>query len=110
MGLERGAADQPAIDVGHGEYVPRISRLDTAAIQDAQTCRDFSILRRDTLAYEGMHFLRLLRRRRAAGANGPDRLIGDDRTAQGLDATELRDRFQLRTDDPFGTSGLALGE
>ena len=32
IGLERGAADEPAVDVGHREQIRRIAGLDAAAI------------------------------------------------------------------------------
>ena len=55
-----------------------IAGLDAAAVQDAQAGGDFSILRRHPPADEGVHLLRLLGRRRPPGADGPDRLVGDD--------------------------------
>src|SRR4051812_44370512 len=36
VGLERGAADEPAVDIGHREQLRRITGLDAAAIQNAR--------------------------------------------------------------------------
>src|SRR6266511_6307224 len=69
---ERGAADQPAVDVGHGENRRGVLRLDAAAIENARLGQNF-------FPQKAVHFLRLLRSRRAPGTDGPHRLVGHHR-------------------------------
>jgi len=77
FGLERCAADQSAVDVGHRKDIPSVAGLDAAAVQNAQPGRNFSILAGDPLTNEIMHFLGLLGGCRAPGADRPDRLVSD---------------------------------
>ena len=58
-------------------------------------------------AQHGMHRLRLLRRRRPAGADGPDGLVGDDDLADAV-AVGMDDSGQLTSDDRLGMARLAL--
>src|SRR5581483_2620672 len=69
--LERGAADQAAIDVGHGKQLRRIPGLDAAAVEDPCGGRDSTIPGRDPFTDEGMDVLRLLGRGVSARADRP---------------------------------------
>ena len=62
-GHQRGAADQPAIDVGLRKQRGGVVGLATAAIEDRQQAGDFSIAGRNFATDEGVDRLRLLRRR-----------------------------------------------
>ena len=74
-GLQRRAADQPAVDVRHREQRRRVVRLDAAAVQQRDVRR---ACRRQPRAQRRVHRLRLLRRGRPPGADRPHRLVGDD--------------------------------
>ncbi len=56
-----------------------------------------------------MHALRLLRRCGPAGANGPNRFVGDNRAGEGLDLVKREYSLQLAPDDVLGRAGVALG-
>ncbi len=78
IGLQRGAADQGAVDVGEGHQALDVVGLDAAAVEDAQRVRDgLAVLRGDPRADEGVDLLGLLGGRDLAGADRPDRLVGD---------------------------------
>jgi len=59
---------------------------------------------------ETVHLLGLLGRRRAAGADGPDRLVGDDRLRQHGRRIVIEHRVELAADHRARAPGLALGE
>src|SRR5262245_57609206 len=69
---QRGAADQAAVDIRHRKHRRRVLRLHAAAIENAHA-------RRNPLARERMHRLRLLRCRGAPGADRPYRLVSQYR-------------------------------
>src|SRR5262245_53052294 len=77
--IEARAADQRAVHVLQRHQLPDVVGLDAATIQDVA---EFGGLRSKPLAQplpDVRVRLRGLRRRRvAAGADGPDRLVGDD--------------------------------
>ena len=77
--LQARAADQRAIDVGLAEQRRRVVRLDAAAVLDDERLRRrLAAQLADALADERMRILGLLRRGVDAGADRPDRLVGDD--------------------------------
>ena len=78
--VERGTADERAVDVGLGEELGGVVGLDRAAVED----RDV-----DQAADERVRLLRLLGRRGLAGADRPDRLVGDDEVLVRLEHREL---------------------
>ena len=77
ISLERGTADQAAVHIRHRKEIARIAGLDATAVQNAQIGGDFSIPGPKLLANEQVGLLSLLRARRAARTDGPDRLIGN---------------------------------
>ena len=92
--VERGAADERAVDVRLGEQLGRVVRLDRAAVEHRHV---------EQALDERVRLLGDLGRRGLAGADRPDRLVGDDEVVLGL---EHRD---LATQDVLGLPRLALG-
>ena len=82
VGLQRRAADEPAVDVGTGEQGRRIIRLDAAAIEDPECFGRAGIGGSDARSNMSVHGLGLLGRCRFAGADRPHGLIGDDQGSQ----------------------------
>src|SRR6267143_4893450 len=70
--VQRRPADQAAVDVRHGEQRRGVAGLHAPAIENS----DFS---RKPFPEKRVHGLRLLRRRRPAGADRPHRLISQNR-------------------------------
>src|SRR3954466_898138 len=85
---QRCAAYQPAIHVRHRKNRRRIVRLHTAAIEDRRALED-------PLADQRVHRLRLFRRRRAARADRPDRLVSHHRPGKRLDSRRRQHFIQL---------------
>src|SRR5687768_18046673 len=81
---EGRAPDQATVDIGLCEQLGGVGGLDAAAIQDGQRAGDSSIPGADFATQERMYLLRLLRRGGAAGADRPDRLVGQHRALEGL--------------------------
>ena len=79
VGVERGAADQRAVDVRLGQQRARVVGFDAAAVEDAQPVGQRAALQRGRPAARiaRVHLLRVRRARRPAGADRPDRLVGD---------------------------------
>src|SRR5262249_44531575 len=78
VGLEARSPHQRPIDVGLTEQRRRVVRLDAAPVLDDEHLRRrVAAQLADAFADEGVCILRLLRRRVDAGADGPDRLVGD---------------------------------
>src|ERR1051325_11469164 len=74
------AADERAVHVRLAHQFTGIPRLDAATILDAHAARNRLIEQfRDQPPDEGMGVLRLLGGGGLAGADGPDRLVSDDR-------------------------------
>src|SRR5216683_1093453 len=70
------AADQGAIDIGDGKQLVRIRRLDRSAVEDTHvTCCGKALAK--PLADMRVHLGDVGDRRRPAGADRPDRLVGD---------------------------------
>ena len=79
-GIEAGAADQGAVDVGLVEEFFGVVRLDAAAVLDADFGRGGGIeYFGQSLADKSMGFLGLFGRGGAAGADGPDGFVSNDR-------------------------------
>src|SRR4051794_5131637 len=74
--VEAGTADQGAVDVGLPEQLGGVVRLDRAAVEDPHLIGGSAALAQ-RVADEGAYLLRLLGSCGAAGADRPDRLIGD---------------------------------
>src|SRR6185437_4877889 len=104
----RSAADQAAIDVGHGKELCCIARLDAAAVENTGGSRDCSILAGNAPTDERVDLLRLVRRGIAAGADGPHRLVGDDGTGQRLRAAKLEDGIELARHHFARAAGLPV--
>src|SRR5579875_1460591 len=73
--LQRGAADQAAVDVGLREQVRGVAGLDAAAIDDAGRVGDFSIGAGELATQQRVDLLGLFRAGGTAGADGPDRFV-----------------------------------
>mmetsp|Transcript_16968 Transcript_16968/g.37260 ORF Transcript_16968/g.37260 Transcript_16968/m.37260 type:complete len:299 (+) Transcript_16968:40-936(+) len=90
--LERGTSDEEAVDVRHRREVRRVLGVGRAAILDAD---GLSHLRRgllgDQLADARVRVLRILRRSREAGADGPDGLVRNDHLLGIEQAIDLRE-------------------
>ena len=78
--LQRGAADQAAVDVRHRKQLRGIVGLDAAAVENRQVGGI-----RHHLANERVNILRLLRRGGVPGTDGPDGFLGHDRVGEGID-------------------------
>src|SRR3954449_141582 len=79
VGLQRGAADQAAVDVGLGEEALGVLGLHAAAVLDSDAVGEVLVPHFGKgLADEGVDFLGLGVGGGAAGADGPDGLVGDD--------------------------------
>src|SRR3954453_9631666 len=89
-GVKAGAADEGAVDVGQREQLGGVGGLDRAAVEDPDLVARGAAGAED-VADEGARVLGLLGGRGAAGADRPDRLVGDDDVLDlpGLDAAEV---------------------
>src|SRR6059058_4510720 len=96
--LQRRATDQTAVDVRHGEELRRVTGLDAASVEDAGGGRNSSIPGADAGADEGVHFLRLVGRRVAAGADRPHRLVGDHALLEPARPAKLEHHIELPRD------------
>src|SRR5581483_6975724 len=74
LSVERGAADQTAVDIRHREQPGRVAALHAAAVQNRRLHR--TALCGHAASHERMHRLRLLGRCRLAGTDRPYRLVG----------------------------------
>ena len=85
-----------------------MARLDAAAVKDAERAGNSSIQYSDFATDEGVHFLRLRGGGGAAGADRPDRFVGEDRVFERTDAGGGHDRAELLGDDDEGLAAVAL--
>src|ERR1044072_3076737 len=77
--VKAGAADEEAVDVGLRDELRRVVGLDRAAVEEAQRGGEGGRAEGgEALAQEGVRLLRLPGRGDLTGADGPDRLVGDD--------------------------------
>lgn len=93
-----------------GKQLGCVVGLDAAAVKNASGVGNFSIPRGDQPANVRMRGLCLLRARGLAGADRPDRLVRDQRTAQAGDAALIDYRQKLTVEYGFGLPGFALGK
>ena len=108
-GHQRGAADQPAVDVRLGEKFLGVAGLDAAAVENlddrrqppASACATRARISACTSCACG-------RRRGLAGTDGPDRLVGDDRLGQRRDADARDHGLELARHDLRRDVGFAL--
>ena len=108
---EGGTTDQPAIDIGLGEELRRILTIAGATVEDRGLLSDLlAVAVGDRLADILQHLLCLLARGSLTGADRPDRLVGDDDTAE-LVLAEIEDPvLELLADDVKLPPVLALLE
>ena len=105
--LEGRAAHQEAVDVRERRELGRVLSIRAAAVLDADRVRRGAVdVCRDPFSDTFMRFLRLLRGSRFAGADGPDRLVGDDDIAP-LQVRALEDGLQLLGADVIRLPGPA---
>src|ERR1700685_2830950 len=105
VGLEAGAADQRAVDVVDVEQCFGIGRLDRAAVENTNALPGLAITRAKPLADEAVHVENIVPGRRHAGADRPDRLIGDDEIGK----SSRQRAVELRAHHRVGLAGIALG-
>src|SRR5580704_6843517 len=105
VSLEAGAADQRAVDIVDAEQLLGIRRLDGAAVENPNALPGIAITGAKPLADEAVHVENIVLGRRHAGADRPDRLIGDDEIRK-----PIRQRaVELRAHDRLGLAGIAFG-
>src|SRR5205085_3524679 len=76
--LEAGAADQRTIDVGHRHQFRRVGWLYRASIENTHPGALLLKPKDQLVPDKAMYFLDVFCGGRAAGADCPDRLVGDD--------------------------------
>ena len=83
VGVERCAADQGAVDLGHGHELGDVARLHAAAVLDAHRVGGVGAAeaRATSPRITPIVVVGVVGRRVAAGADRPDRLVGDDARA-----------------------------
>jgi peptidyl-prolyl cis-trans isomerase D len=101
VGDEAGAADEGAVDLGEAKDLGGVFRVDRAAVKDArrrrQAAADRPVHRRDVATGRG-----------AAGADRPDRLVGDD---EAVERRAIRQRaLELAGNGCDRVPGVALGQ
>src|SRR6266571_15008 len=105
---ERRPADQPAVNIGHRKQLRCIAGLDAAPVHDRYALRLPLIARREPRANECVHVLGLARRRVFAGADRPDRFVGERRVGERSRPGGGEHRIELAPDHAFGLAALAL--
>src|SRR5579859_217002 len=109
VGFEAGAAYQGAVDFGLGDKGAEVFGGDAAAVLHLQAIGDrLAADLGDGLADQRDGPVGILRRRGAAGADRPDRLVRDDDRRQVVDAVKRGPN--LAGDDDFGLTALLLFE
>ena len=108
-GVEAGAADEEAVDVGQLDQLGGVVGLDRAAVEDADAGGGLGIALGEDGADEGDRLLRLLGRRRATRADRPDRLVGDDDPVELLSVNRRQVGLELAAQNRLGLAGVALG-
>ena len=107
-GVEAGAADERAVDVGQRQQLLGVLGLQRAAVEDPHRLAGVLVDALDERTHEGDRLLRLLRRRAAARADRPDRLVGHDDLGQPLDRDLLEPLLDLVAQLALGVAALAL--
>src|SRR6266850_5014255 len=78
--FQRSAADQRTVHIRPAHQLAGVRWFDTATVLDSRAPGNCLVEHgRKLLADEGVRVLSLLRGRRLAGADGPDRFVGNDR-------------------------------
>src|SRR5947209_8552547 len=103
--LEAGAADQRAVDIARGQQFAGVAALDRAAVKQAHAAR-IGDQPAQHLADVRMRCGDLRRGRRLAGADRPDRLIGDDELRSGC--TRWHAAFELGLEHAERLAGFPL--
>ena len=110
-GLEGGAADEAAVDVGLGEQFGGVAGLAAAAVEDGGVVGHLcAVLVGEQAADEGVDFLCLVARGGLAGTDGPDGLIGDDDVGHLLGGQVEQGVADFGTDNLLERTVLALLE
>src|SRR6476620_5724935 len=111
LDVERGAADERAIDVGLADQLLRVVGLHAAAV-DHVACvgRGAAEPLAQPLTDVRVRLLRLDRRRGPAGADRPDRLVRDHERADLLAGDGVEPSLNLAIEDGHRRAGLALGQ
>ena len=107
VGLQAGAADQRAIDVGDRENLRRVRGLDRAAVEDADLVAGFAIGRDQALAERAVHFGDVGRSRRPCRCRSPRSAHRRRRAALARRRPRLAVRQAKRRAGPNRRDGLA---
>src|SRR5262245_3193152 len=111
VGIERGAADEGAVDIRHRHEVGDVARLHTAAVEDANRAGGLLVEHVPQRgADDGDGRVGVLGGGVATGADGPDRLVGDDREGRAGGAHAGERSADLAVDPLVGVSRFALLE
>src|SRR5690606_6582821 len=95
-GLQAGATDQGAVDVGDAEQLPRVRRLHRTAVENAHALGMVSKQTGKRSADMRMRLRHVGRTRRESRADRPNRLVGNDRVGAGGDRGYGADRKSTR--------------
>ena len=110
-GVEGGAADEAAVDVGVGEEGVGVAGVAAATVEDGDVVGEgLAVVTGDGGTDVGVHFLGLVGGGGAAGADGPDGLVGDDDVTELVGGEVEEGPGELFADDGEVLFGLALGE
>src|SRR5687768_4103340 len=107
VGLERGTADESAVDVGLAQQAERVVGLDASAVEDRRLLRELGADAGEALADGGVHLLRLLVAGHLARADRPYGLIGDRRDPGPL-GDDGAEGVELAIHDAQCLAGFAL--
>jgi len=111
LGLERGAADEEAVDVGALGQLAAVLGVDGAAVLDAGLVGDLlahALL--EPLSQLGVDLLGLGRGSDDARADGPNGLVGDDDVGPLLFSEDGLEGAELSAGDVLDLAGVALFE
>merc|ERR1712224_908564 len=102
FGLERGAADEEAVDIWLRRERSCVRSVGRAAVLDTDGPSDFGrLVLTDQAANALVRRLRVVRRGCEASANSPDGLIGDDHLCRVEHAIDLRELHVHLREDSF---------
>ncbi len=108
---EGSAADQTAVNIDLGEKLVGVGVVHGAAVLNGNSvCRFLVVELRKLGTDKGANLLRLLGSSGLAGADSPNRLIGDDDVLQLVLGDVPQVKLDLTGDDLFGDVALALPE
>ena len=106
--VEAGPADERPVDVGQRQQLLGVLGLERAAVEDPHGLAGLLVEALDERAHERDGLLGLLGGRAAAGADRPDRLVGDDDLGQALERDLLEPLLDLVAQLALGVAALAL--